>query len=96
MTVKTQQFSIDGWYRWPFALTDRLGGGELWAFFLSTGIVALAAPWWTDQIIAASGQAYRTIASLKTAGDCRSYAQNTPTNGFSTSAPTFRWHDLPS
>lgn len=46
MTVKAQQFSIDWWYLWPMALTDRLGGGALWAFFLSTGLMAITVPWW--------------------------------------------------
>jgi ferredoxin/coenzyme F420-reducing hydrogenase delta subunit len=47
MTVKTQQFSIDWWYLWPMALTDRLGGGALWVFFLTTGLAGLTVPWWT-------------------------------------------------
>lgn len=46
MTVKAQQFTIDWWYLWPMALTDRLGGGALWAFFLTTGLTALTVPWW--------------------------------------------------
>lgn len=46
MTVKVQRFTLDWWYLWPMGLTDRLSGGALWAFFLSTGLVTLAAPWW--------------------------------------------------
>jgi ferredoxin/coenzyme F420-reducing hydrogenase delta subunit len=46
MTVKVQRFTMDWWYLWPFALTDRLSGGALWAFFLFTGGAALTAPWW--------------------------------------------------
>ncbi|MBI3417575.1 MAG: hydrogenase iron-sulfur subunit [Verrucomicrobia bacterium] len=46
MTVKAQRFTIDWWYLWPVGLTDRLGGGALWAFFLGTGLLTLAAPWW--------------------------------------------------
>ena len=46
MTVKAQQFTIDWWYLWPMALTDRLGGGALWAFFLTTGLMAITVPWW--------------------------------------------------
>ncbi len=46
MTVKAQKFTIDWWYLWPFALTDRLSGGALWAFFLFVGGTALTVPWW--------------------------------------------------
>ena len=46
MTVKTQKFSIDWWYLWPFMLTDRLSGGLLWSLFLLTGLAALTVPWW--------------------------------------------------
>lgn len=46
MAEKAQQFSMDWWYLWPFALTDRLGGGMLWAFFMISGLVALTVPWW--------------------------------------------------
>jgi ferredoxin/coenzyme F420-reducing hydrogenase delta subunit len=46
MTVKAQKFTIDWWYLWPLVLTDRLGGGALWATFLSAGVAALTVPWW--------------------------------------------------
>lgn len=46
MTVKAQKFTIDWWYLWPLALTDRLSGGALWTFFLCAGGVVLTAPWW--------------------------------------------------
>ncbi len=46
MTVKTLKFNIDGWYLWPFVLTDRLSGGLLWSVFLVTGTVVLTVPWW--------------------------------------------------
>ncbi len=46
MTVKVQRFTLDWWYLWPMGLTDRLGGGSLWAFFLGTGLVTFTAPWW--------------------------------------------------
>ncbi len=46
MTARTQAFTIDWWYLWPILLTDRLGGGALWAFFLSAGIAAISVPWW--------------------------------------------------
>jgi ferredoxin/coenzyme F420-reducing hydrogenase delta subunit len=46
MTAKSSAFTIDWWYLWPLALTDRLEGGALWAFFLFGGITALSVPWW--------------------------------------------------
>jgi ferredoxin/coenzyme F420-reducing hydrogenase delta subunit len=46
MTVKSQGFAIDWWYLWPLALTDRLGGGALWAVFLFAGLVTFTVPWW--------------------------------------------------
>lgn len=46
MTVKAQQFTMDWWYLWPLVLTDRLGGGMLWAIFLGGGAVVLSVPWW--------------------------------------------------
>ena len=46
MTVKAREFNIDAWYLWPMGLTDRLGGGALWALFLGGGLVLLAVPWW--------------------------------------------------
>ena len=46
MTVKVQKFTMDWWYLWPLELTDRLGGGALWALFLFTGLATLTVPWW--------------------------------------------------
>lgn len=44
MNVKALEFNIDGWYLWPFVLTNRLSGGLLWSVFLVTGIAALSVP----------------------------------------------------
>lgn len=46
MTVKTPGFFMDWWYLWPLTLTDRLGGGILWAIFLFTGLIVSTFPWW--------------------------------------------------
>ncbi|MEW6306910.1 MAG: cytochrome b N-terminal domain-containing protein [Verrucomicrobiota bacterium] len=46
MTVKAPSFTLDWWYLWPFALTDRMSGGVLWAIFLTGGAVLLSVPWW--------------------------------------------------
>ncbi len=46
MLVKVERFSLDWWYLWPVALTDRLGGGLLWLLFLGAGLVTTTIPWW--------------------------------------------------
>ena len=46
MLEKTAAFTMDWWFLWPLALTDRLGGGALWALYLGAGRVMLAVPWW--------------------------------------------------
>jgi ferredoxin/coenzyme F420-reducing hydrogenase delta subunit len=46
MTVKSTGFLMDWWYLWPLALTDRLGGGALWAVFLFASLAVCTVPWW--------------------------------------------------
>jgi ferredoxin/coenzyme F420-reducing hydrogenase delta subunit len=46
MTLKAPQFTMDWWFLWPLALTDRLGGGALWGLFLFSGVALLTVPWW--------------------------------------------------
>ncbi|MDH5565231.1 MAG: hydrogenase iron-sulfur subunit [Myxococcales bacterium] len=46
MAVLPQSFSMDWWYLMPLVLTDRLGGGALWAVLLTTGALGFSAPWW--------------------------------------------------
>jgi ferredoxin/coenzyme F420-reducing hydrogenase delta subunit len=46
MLVKVERFSLDGWYLWPLALTDRISGGLLWLVFLGTGLAVTTIPWW--------------------------------------------------
>ncbi len=46
LATRPEGFEMDWWYLWPLVLTDRLGGGMLWALFF-TGVVALCGvPWW--------------------------------------------------
>lgn len=45
MAVHPETFSIDWWYLAPIALTDRLGGGVLWAIVLGSGAVLFSVPW---------------------------------------------------
>ena len=40
-----QSFSMDFWYLLPVVMTDRLGGGPLWAVFWAGGIVLSCVPW---------------------------------------------------
>lgn len=37
--------AMDAWYLAPLALTERLGGGALWALFFGVGGVLLSLPW---------------------------------------------------
>ena len=78
MTVKTQQFTIDWWYLWPFTLTDRLSGGALWAFFLVTGIVALTVPWW--MVKRRRAPAWKAEVDLPRCMGCTLCAQDCPFN----------------
>lgn len=39
-------FRADGWYLAPLWLTDRLGGGALWAVTLGVGALFVGVPWW--------------------------------------------------
>ncbi len=45
MTELSQTFSMDWWYLLPIVLTDRLGGGALWAILLLGGVVLGTLPW---------------------------------------------------
>jgi ferredoxin/coenzyme F420-reducing hydrogenase delta subunit len=49
MTAKVPRFTMDWWYLWPLGLTDRLGGGALWALFLGAGVATLTVPWWMSR-----------------------------------------------
>jgi ferredoxin/coenzyme F420-reducing hydrogenase delta subunit len=46
MSAVSSPFTMDWWYLWPIALTDRLGGGALWALFLLATIAFVSVPWW--------------------------------------------------
>ncbi len=78
MTVKVQKFSIDWWYLWPMALTDRLGGGALWAFFLSTGLVVMTVPWWMAKRRRAP--VWKATVDLPRCMGCTLCAQDCPFN----------------
>ncbi len=46
MAAAPGRFAMDAWYLLPLVLTDRLGGGLLWALGLGGGLVLFSAPWW--------------------------------------------------
>ncbi len=47
VSVQPERFTMDWWYLWPLAVSERLNGGLLWTVFLA-GIIACATlPWWT-------------------------------------------------
>jgi ferredoxin/coenzyme F420-reducing hydrogenase delta subunit len=45
MMEAAQSFTMDWWYLLPIALTDRLGGGLLWAILLGGAAALLVVPW---------------------------------------------------
>ncbi len=46
MGAISEKFSMDWWFLWPIAMTDRLGGGALWAIFLFGTLAFVSVPWW--------------------------------------------------
>ncbi|MFW5875300.1 MAG: hydrogenase iron-sulfur subunit [Myxococcota bacterium] len=46
MIESPEAFTMDWWYLLPVVLTDRLGGGALWALVLGAGAVLFGMPWW--------------------------------------------------
>lgn len=45
MAAPPRELVLDAWFLAPLLLTDRLGGGALWAAVLCGGAVALSLPW---------------------------------------------------
>lgn len=45
MAMVPARFTMDWWYLLPMTLTDRLGGGLLWAFLSISGTALFAVPW---------------------------------------------------
>ena len=72
MAVAPQGFTIDAWYLAPLVLTDRLGGGALWALLLISGIALFAVPWWMPRrrIRPASVVQDRCQSCTRCAQDC--------------------------
>lgn len=71
-------FTLDWWYLWPFVLTDRLGGGMLWAGFLGAGLVTLAVPWW--MVKRRRAPAWKAEVELARCFGCTHCAQDCPFN----------------
>jgi ferredoxin/coenzyme F420-reducing hydrogenase delta subunit len=72
MTRIPQAFRMDWWYLAPLVLTDRLGGGALWALLLGAGALGLSAPWWLVRGAARPAQVVvsRCNACMKCFQDC--------------------------
>lgn len=78
MTHKASSFTMDWWYLWPFVLTDKLGGGALWGFFLALGSGLLSAPWWLAKRQPATPQ--KAQVELSRCMGCTLCAQDCPFN----------------
>ncbi len=87
MAIKAPRFTVDAWYLWPFALTDRLQGGALWAIFLCGGMAGLSAPWWmAKRARSPQGESWRAHVDLPRCMGCTLCAQDCPFNAI-TMAP---------
>jgi ferredoxin len=73
MTVLPQVFSMDWWYLLPLTLTDRLGGGALWATFLVSGVVLFSVPWWM-----ARGRARPAAVEIRKCNACQKCFNDCP------------------
>ncbi len=66
MTSLVQTISMDWWYLLPLTLTDRMGGGGLWALLLLGSAVVFSVPWW----LAGRRTAPATVTSSR-CNECR-------------------------
>ncbi len=46
LSSRPDGFEMDWWYLWPLVLTDRLGGGMLWAVTFVGALGLCGIPWW--------------------------------------------------
>ncbi len=46
LSSRPDGFEMDWWYLWPLVLTDRLGGGMLWAVTFIGALGLCGVPWW--------------------------------------------------
>jgi ferredoxin len=72
MTVIRRAFEMDYWYLAPLYLTDRLGGGALWAVALIAGVVLATIPWWMvrRRMAVAAIEPARCTACAQCDADC--------------------------
>ncbi|MFW6066769.1 MAG: hydrogenase iron-sulfur subunit [Myxococcota bacterium] len=72
MVKPPEGYTMDWWYLLPVALTDRLGGGALWALTLAAGALLFGVPWWIarGRAPAAAVEVSRCNACERCAADC--------------------------
>ena len=72
MTAHRGSFEMDWWYLAPIVVTDRLGGGALWALLLVSGAALLSVPWTLarGRHVAAKVEQKRCNACQRCVEDC--------------------------
>lgn len=75
MLVVPRALSLDAFYLLPIEITDRLGGGALWAVMLVSGIVGFSLPW-----MLLRGRAKPAEVDLGKCNGCRNCAADCPYN----------------
>lgn len=78
MTVAPTAFTMDWWYLLPLVLTDRLGGGALWAVACVGGVAIVGLPWWLVRRGRAGSRAAVAEVKIESCNDCRLCARDCP------------------
>ncbi len=90
MAIVPNEVHLDLWYLAPLLLTERLGGGALWAALLVAGSVVLSVPWWM-----ARRRVRAAVVEISRCNACTQCSQDCP-YGAITMVPRTDGKDLPS
>ncbi len=78
MAIAPTALHIDAWYLLPLWVTDRLGGGALWALTLVGGLLLFSLPWWIRK-----GRALPAVVDPSKCNACRNCYTDCPYNAIS-------------